>query len=384
MFSIYIHIPFCSYKCPYCDFNTYALSRVPEEAYLQALLKEIEAGLKSDRVKDQKLTSIYFGGGTPGIFSGQAIRSILDLIKTNCLIESNLEITIEANPKEIELDKLQNYFEAGVNRLSLGAQSLNNKTLLALGRKHQAADIYQAVSFAKDAGFQNISLDLMFAAPNQSFPDLEQDLNDYLALNLPHISCYELTIEKGTPFFTANERGNLKIVDEDQKLAMYQLIRERLKLAGYHHYEISNFGIPGSESRHNQNYWQNNSYLGFGAGAHGCWRSGERSKRYSNLADYQSYIEAIINSKPVVAWEEELSTAGVAFDYIMLGLRTSQGVEFSKLEQLGMLSTEPNFKQHLQSLVSDDLLVMTTTGFALTMRGQEIADSVIESFSKLF
>ncbi|MEX0596466.1 MAG: radical SAM family heme chaperone HemW [Candidatus Paceibacterota bacterium] len=247
MFSIYIHIPFCSYKCPYCDFNTYALTRIPEAQYLKALLREIELGLSSERVKNQKLTSIYFGGGTPGIFSGKAIRAVLDLIRKYTSFNSDLEVTIEANPKEIEVVQLQDYFQAGVNRLSLGAQSLNNQTLLALGRKHQSSDVYHAVQTAQQVGFKNISLDLMFAAPNQSLLELEQDVSDYLAIGVPHISCYELTIEKGTPFYTAQERGNLKIANEDQKLEMYQLIRVRLKEAGYHHYEISNFGIAGRE-----------------------------------------------------------------------------------------------------------------------------------------
>ncbi len=357
---------------------------MPEQEYLQALLKEMDQGLRSEKLKGKKVTSIYFGGGTPGIFSGESITSVLSLIRKYFPIESNLEITIEANPKEIQQEKLQDYFKAGINRLSLGAQSLNNQTLIALGRKHQTSDILQALEFAKQAGFQNYSLDLMFAAPNQSCNDLEKDLSDYLELNLPHISCYELTIEKGTPFFTANERGNLKIVDEDQKLQMFQLIRERFKEAGYHHYEISNFGKPGMESVHNQNYWQNNSYLGFGAGAHGCWRGGETSVRYSNLADYQSYIDAVKNDKPVIAWQEEHDAKAVAFDYIMLGLRTSRGVEFSKLAELGILRSEINFQSWLSSLIQDDLLELTEIGFRLTLRGQEIADSVTQSFSKLF
>lgn len=355
-FALYLHIPFCSYKCPYCDFNTYALKQVPEGEYVNALLKELKYYLQQGDFYNQKVSSIYFGGGTPSLICPENIAKIL-----NTLSFTNIEITLEANPGEIDFEQLQAFHQAGINRISLGAQSLNNKTLASLGRRHFREDILKSIQAAKKVGIENINIDLIFAAPEQRLDELELDLKDYLACEVSHISCYELTIEKGTPFYQSYQAGILKPASEDLKLSMYRLIRSTLKQEGYQHYEISNFALPGFESRHNQAYWQRKTYLGIGAGAHSFLTT--KNKRWSNFAHYNQYIE---KSPKVISWQESLSEAEAKAERTMLSLRTSAGI------------TLDSVSDQIRELEKEGLLEIKNNVAFLSEYGQEVADSVFE------
>ena len=283
-FSLYLHIPYCQAKCPYCDFNSHAVASWPEDDYIRALIAEIERRAREAPWAGRRLKTIFFGGGTPSLFRPESIGAVLASAERNFGIESGAEITLEANPGTVDAAKLAGMRAAGVNRISFGAQSFNDARLKFLGRIHSAEETREAARLAHRAGFERLNLDLIFAVPGQSVDEALDDIAEAAALGPDHISAYNLTFEEGTAFFTEMRRGRIRPIDTDQQAEIYAAVREELPRRGYAMYEISNYAPPGHEARHNLTYWRMESYLGLGAGAHSFARdaSGGGGRRWWN------------------------------------------------------------------------------------------------------
>lgn len=328
--EIYIHIPFCVKKCAYCDFLSGPAALEEQEAYVQALLKEIRAAACDREL--YKVMTIFLGGGTPSLLSGKQLNDIMKAVQESFLLEKNVEITMEMNPGTANREKLKAYRRAGINRLSIGLQSANNQELKILGRIHTFETFLETYQMAKEEGFDNINIDLMSALPGQTEESYEETVKKVIALSPEHISSYSLMIEEGTPFFEwyGNEKaGNMPgLPDEDTERRMYQRTKELLQEAGYYRYEVSNYALPGKECRHNIGYWERKNYIGFGIGA----ASLLEETRFSNVRDRKQYVtaaeqyegkkllEAIRTDQEVISVEEQMS------ETMILGLRMMRGV----------------------------------------------------------
>jgi oxygen-independent coproporphyrinogen-3 oxidase len=358
MAGLYIHIPFCKSRCLYCDFySTTLLAR--REEYVEALLHEINV---RKHEADEPIRTIYIGGGTPSTLEVKDIRRILDIAGTS----DAEEITMEINPGDATEAYLQALREAGINRLSIGVQSFKDHLLEMIGRRHNAIQAIDTVHWAQKAGFDNISIDLMYALPTQTRPLWEADIEIALHLGVQHISSYGLMYEPGTLLTQRMETGTLQTVDEDEEIAMYDSLCKRLKKAGYVHYEVSNFALPGYESKHNSSYWNGTPYIGAGAGAHSYIRN-VRSWNPSNLG---AYIQGITNGT-LVRESETLTENDQYNERIMLGLRTNRGIpkewiqgDVSNYIELGLLQeTEDGrivAKQqglHILNTIIEDLMI---------------------------
>lgn len=337
--SLYVHIPWCIKKCPYCDFNSHSTNNqpFPEQAYLQALEKDLRQS--AHQAQGRQIESIFFGGGTPSLFSPESIGQIIEMANTQVGLSSKCEITLEANPGTFEQEKFTGFRQAGVNRLSIGIQSFEQEKLSALGRIHNADEALNAVSIARKAGFDNINLDLMFGLPNQSNEQAMADLKQAVELNPEHISWYELTIEPNTEFYSAPP-----IQPELDDLAdMSDMGIELLALKGYQRYETSAFSKKGRESRHNLNYWRFGDYIGIGAGAHGKYTLLEEQQiwRQSKTRLPTHYIDRIGSytaSEKVVPQEDILA------EYMMNALRLIDGFELNQASRLTGISSEKILK----------------------------------------
>ena len=339
MAGIYVHIPFCKRRCLYCDFfSTTLLGRQKE--YVEALLKEIAARRNET---GEPIRTIYLGGGTPSTLDSADISRLLQAIGT----ADATEITMEINAGDADTAYLQAIRQAGVNRLSIGIQSFQDELLQLIGRRHTAAQAMDAVHMAQEAGFDNISIDLIYALPSQRMAQWKADIETALSLGIQHISCYGLMYEEGTVLTKLLEDGQITAIDEDTENAMYDYLCERLKEAGFVHYEVSNFALPGYEAQHNSNYWNSTPYTGIGAGAHSYTRKDGETVRSWNPNDLDAYIEGI-NSGTLVREYERLTERDVYNEQVMLGLRTSRGctlplsasrrVTVGKYKRLGLLS----------------------------------------------
>lgn len=316
--GIYIHIPFCASKCAYCDFNSKAGCDKLMPQYQQALLAHIREMEK--QLAEYYVDTVYFGGGTPSHYGAQRLVELFDALKLRAKVLTDAEVTFEANPDSVSAPLLQALKKAGFNRISLGVQSANDKMLRTLGRRHTFAQAEKAVALAREAGFDNLSLDLMYGLPSQSREDWAETLKRAIALKPEHLSCYGLRLEEGTPLYTFQDTPFMP--DDDAQADMYLYAVEQLRQFGYRQYEISNFSLPGRESKHNLKYWQCQPYLGFGAGAH----SYLGSLRYSFLRDIEQYINAVSSGGVILDEQEEITPFGKASEYLMLGLRTVRGI----------------------------------------------------------
>jgi len=318
--AVYVHIPFCPSKCGYCDFNSYAMTGPIVEATCAAICSEIAASPWRGR----PAKTIFFGGGTPTFVPSEwLIRILVAVFDAHPPVEG-CEVTSEANPGTVDAEKFAAMVAAGFNRLSLGAQSFLDTDLVRLGRVHRSGEIERAVGLARDAGFTNLNLDLMFALPGQSRHAWESNLNRALRLGPDHLSLYCLTLEPNTPFYQEHTRGLLIQPDEDAQVAMYDLAVERTAAAGFELYEISNFARPGRECRHNLCYWRAEEYAGYGPGAVG--RVGET--RYTNWKHPERYIDAVSNgAKPPSFESEPVDEVTLRTEAIMLGIRLTEGVD---------------------------------------------------------
>ena len=315
MKGVYIHIPFCKSRCAYCDFfSTTQLER--REEYVQALLSEIAA-----RVPDNEpIDTIYFGGGTPSILETEQIERLLNALLKKSTTPPK-EITLEANPGDLNLEKLTALKRLGINRLSIGIQSFNDAELRLIGRRHNAAQAIQAVNDAQTAGFDNISIDLIYALPEQTMESWREAIHTAIQLGVQHISCYCLSYEDGTPLTRLLDDGKISRTDEDTENKLYDELCEILTANGFIHYEVSNFALPNRQSKHNSSYWNNTPYIGLGAGAH----SYDGQTRRWNIADLATYVRRMLSDSKY--WDEEsLTEEQKAIEHIMLGRNLDLGV----------------------------------------------------------
>ncbi len=330
--SLYLHVPFCHTRCYYCDFNTYAGILPLREPYVRALLNEIVLMGEEAQHGDGSLRrarTIFFGGGTPSLLTVAQVRRLLNASRAAFLLAEDAEITLEANPGTLTRERLVGLREAGINRLSLGSQSFDAQLLKTLGRIHTPAEITAAVSAARAAGFTSINLDFMFGLPGQHMHHWQETLEQALALRPEHLSLYSLIIEEDTPFFDWTREGRITPGDEDLCADMYEYADERLRAAGYVNYEISNWALPGHQSRHNLTYWRNLPYIGMGAGAHSFFAG----KRFSNERDPQHYINTLKKRQLPVAESETIEKAQEMSETAFLALRTAEGLHLSTFEE---------------------------------------------------
>lgn len=351
MLGVYIHIPFCIKKCNYCSFCSYEGALQYEELYVERVIKEIKSYEKD------KIDTVYFGGGTPSLLKSESLLKILLTVYEQFEVSKNAEITLEANPKTADREKFKRLFEGGFNRISFGFQSFKDSELEALGRVHKSCDNEKAFLDAREAGFKNISADIMFALPNQSLKDFEENIDKMLSLSPEHFSAYSLSIDEGTFFFEMAD--TLSLPGEDLEREMYYLLCEKLKSAGYEHYEISNFAKEGMRARHNTKYWLGEPYIGIGAGAHSYYKD----KRYANICDIKEYIQ----KENVTEFCEYIDEDEKNREQYMLQLRMSDGIE-----------KEENPK--IDALIEKGLLEEVNGRIRLTKRGIDISNYV---FSEL-
>lgn len=377
-FSLYVHIPYCQAKCPYCDFNSYAATSWPEEAYARALIDELRARSSEPPFAGSTVGTIFFGGGTPSLFQPATIGSLLDAVAATCTLAADVEITLEANPGTVERTRLAGFRAAGVKRLSFGIQSFQPALLTTLGRVHGADDARAAIRAARAAGFDDLNLDLIFAVPGETRAGWEADVAEAIRWAPEHVSAYNLTYEAGTPFHTLRSRGALQPLDDEDELWMYQHARTALAAAGYEQYEISNFARPGHQARHNQSYWRGIDYLGLGAGAHSYASHPGWGRRWSNERIPERYIAAV-GRGDATASREMLSFENAAAEFMFLGLRERDGVDPGAFAaRFG----KPLDDVHPEAAIfrTDGFLTERDGRLKLSERGLLLADSIFAAF----
>jgi oxygen-independent coproporphyrinogen-3 oxidase len=329
-FGIYVHVPFCSHRCWYCDFNAYAGLDHFADAYMDALVRDIELGLSApagaDLVERPPVTSVFIGGGTPSLVSSSSIARVVDAIRGYWPLTPDAEITIECNPESTDPSKLDDYLAAGINRISFGVQSLDAELLATLGRQHDAATALDALRLALSCGFENVSGDLIFGVPGETDEKWRASLDGLLDVGPAHLSCYALIYEEGTPLESWRKLGRVIPVDDDDVADRWEMTDRVLLAAGLERYEISNWGRPGAASRHNSLYWACGEYVGFGAGAHSHVATDGASSRSWTVKGPERYVQAITDGVRPVAGAEEIDGPTRASEVMLLGLRRTNGV----------------------------------------------------------
>lgn len=367
--ELYVHIPFCVRKCQYCDFLSGPSDEETKDRYIEALLKEIRA---AEHTEDYEIVSVFIGGGTPSALKAEAIASIMRTLQEQFFFCEDAEVTIEANPGTVDLEKLTIYRNVGINRLSLGLQSTDAEELKLLGRIHSYEEFLKSYEWAREAGFSNINIDLMFAIPGQTGEAWRQHLYQVAELNPEHISAYSLIIEEGTPF----AEQNLDLPDEDTEYQMYEDTAEILERYGYRQYEISNYAKQGYMCRHNTGYWQRREYLGFGLGASSLYRG----MRFSNTRRMQEYLKESRNPDQIRKDVIVLSRNERIEEFMFLGLRMTEGISEKKFEE--------NFDVRLMDVYGDILQKYEETGFMehietkwrLTRKGIHVSNHILADF----
>ncbi|HGK7215147.1 TPA: radical SAM family heme chaperone HemW [Streptococcus agalactiae] len=367
--SAYVHIPFCTQICYYCDFSKVFIKNQPVDAYLQALIREFRS------YDITELRTLYIGGGTPTSISAVQLDYLLTELSRDLNLNTLEEFTIEANPGDLTVDKIEVLQKSAVNRVSLGVQTFNDKHLKRIGRSHNEAQIYSTIDALKTAGFQNISIDLIYALPGQTMDDVRSNVAKALSLNIPHLSLYSLILEHHTVFMNKMRRGKLHLPTEDLEAEMFEYIISEMERNGFEHYEISNFTKPGFESRHNLMYWDNVEYYGVGAGASGYLDG----IRYRNRGAIQHYLKGVSEGNARLS-EEVLSKNEMMEEELFLGLRKKEGVSIGKFEQKFGTSFEKRYGQIVQELQSDGLLKENNGFIQMTKKGLFLGDTVAEKF----
>lgn len=380
-FSLYVHIPYCQAKCPYCDFNSYAAQHWPEARYVGALCTEMEAYARRDPWRGGQVRTIFFGGGTPSLFAPESIAAVLRTALRLWPSPPDAEITLEANPGTVTAEKLSGLRAAGVNRLSFGVQSFHPHHLRTLGRIHSATDARSAVHLARQAGFSNVGIDLIFALPQQTLHQWESDVREACALEPSHISAYNLTYEEGTLFHKLRAQRVLHQLPEELEVAMFTRTQELLAAHGYAQYEISNYARPGQACRHNLNYWQGGAYLGVGAGAHSYARAGaqDSGRRWSNQRTPLAYLEAVEQHGHARTAVEELDLRQARGEFVFLGLRCLDGFAADAFRTRFGADLATLFP-HVADLCAGGLLQCRAGRWRLTAQGVLLADSVFATF----
>jgi putative oxygen-independent coproporphyrinogen III oxidase len=369
--GIYIHIPFCASKCSYCDFYSLADCKEKMDDYLEAVIQHIYESASS--LQQYEIDTVYFGGGTPSYFGARRICDLFQALKDLGNVLRDSEVTMEANPDSIRLEDLKLLRRNGINRISLGMQSANNDILRLIGRRHNFQQVQMAVRNARKAGIENISLDLIYGLPSQSKRDWADTLAKAIELHPSHISCYGLQLETGTPLYERYHDSPMIPSDDDQA-DMYLYAVETLRTYGYNQYEISNFALPGMESRHNLKYWKLQDYIGFGPGAASC----VGRLRYSYIRDLDAYIRGFMEAGDILAEREIISDVARASEYIMLGLRTTDGINQGEYQRIYRSDWAP-IEKRLQEFrtrgwadTKEDRWFFTPSGFLVSNQLIEI------------
>ncbi len=390
--GLYVHVPFCKTKCPYCDFNTYQGIENLMEPFLPALMTEIECW--GETLAHPAVKSVFFGGGTPSYLPAGYIEQILASVQASFRVNPAAEITIEANPGDLDAVACASILGQGVNRLSIGVQSLDNGLLHLLGRRHQAPEAIQAFQTARQAGFDNVNLDLMYGLPNQSMDQWRQTLDSLVGLAPEHISLYALTLEEGTPMHRWVEEGKIPEPDPDLATDMYQYARESLATAGYHHYEISNWSLPGRACDHNLVYWQNGPYLGVGPGAHsrlGDYRfwtilsPRDYLNKTSKWADegvqpVDELIEPVLQGIPTLGAWEHIGIETACSETMFLGLRLLDGLDLTESSTLTGVDLAKKFQAPIQECIQLGLLEQDGDCLRLTESAYLISNQAFTRF----
>jgi len=377
--SLYIHIPWCEKKCPYCDFNSHlAKTAINQPAYVEALIFDLEADLSrfSKQLKERQLKSIFFGGGTPSLFSADSINSILLAVQERIDFVSDIEITLEANPGSAEADKFIGFKQAGVNRLSIGVQSFNGQHLSALGRVHNADEATNAAAYARQAGFDNFNLDLMFGLPEQSLAQAIDDIETAISLKPNHLSCYQLTIEPNTLF-----HHQPPVTPDDETLwDMQEKIQSALAHANYKQYEVSAYARHNFPCQHNLNYWSFGDYLGIGAGAHGKISSGDNEvSRYWKIKHPASYLQRSAEQQPIYGGCDQVDAKDLPFEFMLNALRLTNGFDLQLMTQRtgqALQSIQAQLDKHLDQ----DLISIDGTQLTQTSRGKAMVNSMLQDY----
>lgn len=372
--GLYIHIPFCRQKCLYCDFPSWAGKEGQMQGYVDALTKEIENRGKA--YSDRKVVSVFFGGGTPTILSVPMLEQLMQAVFANWDIAEDAEITTEANPGTLDGEMAVALKKMGFNRLSMGVQAWQNRLLKDLGRIHTMEAFQENYKAVREAGFENVNTDLMFALPNQTMADWQETVRNIVGLNPEHISAYSLILEEGTPFFDRYEKGELEPAAEELDREMYHWAVDYLAKMGYGQYEISNFAKKGRQSRHNRIYWQAEEYLGLGLGAH-SYMEGER---FHNRYDLQEYIDANGEVSLLKEDVEVITEEDALAEFMFLGLRLTEGVSFARFRERFGQEMKNIYGRQIEELVRDGLLNEDEIGVRLTARGVDISNVVFEKF----
>ncbi|WP_108682232.1 radical SAM family heme chaperone HemW [Methyloceanibacter sp. wino2] len=371
-FGVYVHWPFCAAKCPYCDFNSHVRhGGIDQDRFLAAYLKELAhfAALAPGRT----VTSIFFGGGTPSLMAPRVTGAILDAIAKYWTLDEAAEITLEANPTSVEAENFRGYAAAGVNRLSLGVQALDDASLKSLGRMHTAEEALAAFALAREC-FDRISFDLIYAREGQSLDAWREELSRALTFAADHLSLYQLTIEDGTPFAALHEAGRLHVPEGETARAMYLATQELCEAAGLPAYEVSNHAVPGAESRHNLVYWRGHDYAGVGAGAHARITADGTKRALSTLRLPEDWLGQVEARGHGLVSDEPLSAREAAEEYLLMALRLAEGMDVSRFEDF---AGEPLDETRIDALAAEGLLVRNGTRLTATPAGRLVLERLI-------
>ena len=368
--SIYIHIPFCQKKCIYCNFRSTTDETLIKD-YVKGLIKEIV--LYKDLLKTSKIETIYIGGGTPSFINEKYIVKIIKTIKKYNGLFQVKEFTIEVNPGTINKEKLQIYRSLGVNRLSMGLQSSDNKMLKAIGRIHTFEEAKAAYQLARKSGFENISLDLIFGLPGQSLGDFEATINEVIQLAPEHISAYSLKVEEETPLYDLIRKKTLVLPKEETDREMYAVLIDLLRKSNYQLYEISNFSKTGYESKHNMAYWKRQEYFGFGLAAHGYLKN----QRYGNTENFKEYFQMIENNNCPIISKDVINKEAALFEEIMLGLRLKEGIDLERINRIYEIDFLNSKREAIAFLLDEELMKVDKGYLKLTAKGMDLSNQVI-------
>ena len=375
--AIYVHWPFCLKKCPYCDFNSHVRETVSQKEWRSALVREIETA--AENFPNLKAKSIFFGGGTPSLMPPETVAAAIEAIHKYWAPSGDIEVTLEANPSSVEAGRFRGYRQAGVNRLSVGIQSLDDRVLKFLGRLHSAEEALAALKVAQD-NFERVSFDLIYALPEQTLDDWKKELTEALGFGTSHMSLYQLTIEEGTAFYHQFRRGKFSLPDEDTAAALYELSQDLTSAKGLSAYEISNHAAPGQQSQHNLAYWQGDYYVGIGPGAHGRLPAQETGSAYAHaqIKRPEDWLTAVVSRGTGLESLEYIPANERAGEAILTGLRLTEGVH---VEHWGRLFGQKLFdvidKNQMETMVSSGHMEKTTSHIRLTRKGMPLLNFIL-------
>lgn len=370
--GLYVHIPFCVKKCRYCDFNSFSSGDYQKDIYEEALVRELD-GIKP-YVKNYYLDSVFLGGGTPSVMGAERLKRITDRLQATFLIDSDAEFTIEVNPKTAGLKDFKEYKKMGINRVSMGVQSLNDPELKTLGRCHSLKDFLECYASLKIAGFENVNYDIMFAFPGQTLNSFEKTVTDILKFEPAHISCYGLQLEQGTFFYS--HQNEYKFINDETNRKMYDLMRNILKQNGFNQYEISNFSKNGFESRHNLKYWSMDEYIGMGLGSSSFFDR----KRYDNPHKFSDYLDFTENFRFIADETEKESEDSLMGEFMFLGLRKTSGIDDNDFNRYFGKSFFSVFGDVIEKHIKNGLLKKEDKKIMLTEKGMDLANTVMCDF----